>query len=207
VAHAHLFVPQGGLDAGRQAEQAEEVGDRRAALAHPLGHFFLRQVALLHETLVPEGNLEGIELLALHVLDEGHLEHLLRVGLADERGQVLHAGAAGCSQAPLAGNDLKLAVSEGPHRNGLDEAHLIDGGGKLIERLVLELLARLVRVRADAVHRHLSDAAEQAGAVLELVELALPLRLGVAPVRATLLVRRLLVLLLRQERVEAFAKC
>ena len=105
----------------------------------------------------------------------------------------------------LPGDNFELAVPEGPYRNGLDDAHLFDRGRQFIEGGVLKLLARLVRIRANAVHRHFRHAAKQSGAVLELIELALPLRFGCIP--AALFVRRLLVPVLRQESIEAFAKC
>ena len=44
-------------------------------------------------------------------------------------------------------------------------------GGELVERFLVERLARLVRVRPDGLHVELGDAAEQADAVLEVVEL------------------------------------
>ncbi len=89
---------------------------------------------------------------------------------------MLHACPPGRPQATLARDDLELAVPQRPHRNGLDDADLLDGGRQLVEGPLLELLARLVGVGPDALHRHLRNAPQQAGPVFELVQLTLLLR-------------------------------
>ena len=64
------------FDLLRQAEDAKEVGDGRALFAHPPGKVFLGQLELVLETLERFGRLEGVQVLALDVLDKGLLDQL-----------------------------------------------------------------------------------------------------------------------------------
>src|SRR5690606_26742495 len=170
VAGRDRAVAQGGLDAWGQPEEPERVRHRRPVLPYLVGHLLLRQPDLLDEPLVAEGDLDGVEVLALDVLDDGHLEHRLGVGLADEGGDLAEAGAAGGAEAALARDQLEPPVAEGAHRQRLDDAELADGRGELVECLLAEVLPRLVGVGPDGVDLDLGDAAGEAEAVLEVVE-------------------------------------
>ncbi len=121
--------------------------------------------------MVAEGDLDGVEVLALDVLDDRHLQHGLGVGLADVGRHAAEPGALGRAEAALARDDLEPATAERADGDRLDDAELADAGGELVERFLVERLARLVRVRPDGLHVELGDAAEQADAVLEVVEL------------------------------------
>ena len=158
------------LHARRQLEEPERVGDRRPALPHLLGHLLLRQADLLHEALVAERHLDRVEVLALDVLDDGHLEHGLRVRLADVARDAREPGAAGRPEPALARDQLVAAVPERPDRERLDDPELADRGGKLVERPLVEVLPRLVRVGADGLDLEVGDAAGEPAALLEVVE-------------------------------------
>jgi hypothetical protein len=60
--------------------------------------------------------------------------------------------------APLAGDDL-VAVAVGADDDRLDQAARLDRGGELVERLLVEMAARLVEMRLDRRDRHHLDAA------------------------------------------------
>ena len=77
-----LAVLEGHLHLCGELEQPEVVGDGGAVLADLLRESVLRQVVLLDEVLVGQGYFDGVEVLALNVLDEGHLHHVFVVGRA-----------------------------------------------------------------------------------------------------------------------------
>ena len=124
VAGREQAVADRGLHARREAEQPQQVGHARAALAHLVGHLLLRQPDLVDEALVAEGDLDGGEVLALDVLYDGHLQHGLRVGLADKGRHAPEPGLAGGAETALARDQLELAAAEGAHGERLDDAQL-----------------------------------------------------------------------------------
>ena len=84
VSHADVAVAESDLNLGREFQQAQEVGDGGAALADLSAQLFLGEAALINETLVRDGHFDGVEVLAVDVLDEGELKHLFVVGDTDE---------------------------------------------------------------------------------------------------------------------------
>ena len=141
---------------GCEVEQAERVRDGRARLADALGDVLLGEPELVDQLAVGQRLVDRVEVRALQVLDERDLE-LVAVGeLADERRDPLEAGEAGRTHAPLAGDEL-VAVERLGHEDRLEHAVLADARRELLEHGVVEPVARLVRVRADARERHLDD--------------------------------------------------
>src|SRR5262249_29661744 len=61
-----------------EAQQAQAIRDGRAVLAEAIGERLLRVAVLLHETLERLRELDGVEILALDVLDECELERRAR---------------------------------------------------------------------------------------------------------------------------------
>src|SRR5690606_34137533 len=55
----------------RQLQEPERIGDRGPILADALGHGLLRQAVLVDQTFEGPGRLDGVEVLALEVLDQG----------------------------------------------------------------------------------------------------------------------------------------
>ena len=84
---------------------------------------------VVHRRLV-----ERREVLALEVLDDRDLERGVVVDLLDEGRDRLEAGGLRRAPAALAGDELELAVVERPDEDGLEDAVLADGRGKLVER-------------------------------------------------------------------------
>ena len=77
MALVYLVVLQRHLHLGRQLQQAQVVGNGGAALAHTLCHLVLCHALTLQQMLVGQCNLNVVEILALDVLYESHLHHVL----------------------------------------------------------------------------------------------------------------------------------
>ncbi len=125
-----------------QRQQAQQVGDVAAALAERLGEALLGVAEAVHQLAVALRLLDGVEVGALHVLDDGEFEHLGVVEIAHHRGQLVHRGELRRPPAPLAGDDLEAGRVGGVRAQDqrLDHALLADRGGE-----VLEVAARRTR--------------------------------------------------------------
>ena len=100
------------LDRRRELEQAQGVGDRRPALADPRGDLLVGEPEVLDELLVGGRLLEGVEVLAVEVLDQGLLERRrCRRSSRTRAGIVCEAGPLGRPPAALAGDELEAAVA------------------------------------------------------------------------------------------------
>ena len=106
MAHVETAVAQAQLHLGGQPQQAEEIGHSGAFLADALAQAFLRQVVLVYEFAERQGNFNGIEVLALDILDKGHLGQFHVVGRTDVRRHRLQPGEHRGTVAPFAGYDL-----------------------------------------------------------------------------------------------------
>ena len=80
VSHGDVAVADGDLHLGGQLQQPQEVGHGTTAFAYLVAHFLLGHVALVDEALVGDGHLDGVQVFAVDVLDEGQFQHLLVVG-------------------------------------------------------------------------------------------------------------------------------
>ena len=147
-----------------EVEQPQRVGDGRAGLANPLGDHLLGEAELVDELAVGGGLVDGIQVSALDVLDQGHLELVAIRELADERGDPLKPGEPRCPHAPLAGDQL-VAVQGLGDEDGLEDAVLPDARGELREVRVVHVPPRLVGIRDHARERHLDDRGGARGAL------------------------------------------
>ena len=127
-----------------------------AALADLGGDEFLRQLKLADELRVAEGFFDGIEVFALEVFDERHLEDGAIVGFADEDGDFSEPGELGRAPAPLTGYQFKVLPLRPDHER-LNDPLLADGIGELAKRLGGKILARLERAGADLSQGHVAD--------------------------------------------------
>ena len=152
VAGGQLALAEVALDLGLQREQADAVRDGRARLAQAVGDGFLREAEVTHERGEAEGLVDGIEVGALEVLDEG--EHGARSvgGLEDAGGDGRLAEQLERAEAPLAGDELipffRLADDDGLH-----EPFGTDGVGELLHLGGVEISAWLTRIRDDQGQR------------------------------------------------------
>ena len=152
-------VLQAALDRRRELEQPQRVGDRRAALADPGRDLVVREREVLDQLLVRGRFLERVQLLALDVLDDGVLEHRGVVGDAHDRRDGLQPDPPRRAPAALARDQLVAAALGRAHENRLQDADLADRVGQRGQRLLVEVLARLLRVRPDLRGRDIGQPA------------------------------------------------
>ena len=118
-----------------------------------------RQLLLLvgvvvHEPLEGLGLLDGVEVLAEEVLHEGDLGVVCAVDEDGRDGGEARLARRGA--APLAGHDVDEARRRVlPADDGLDDPHLRDRGGQLLEGRGVHVLAGLVRVGLNLGQGHL----------------------------------------------------
>ena len=148
---AHLDVV---LHLGRQLEEPYGIGYGSPLLPHPVGQRVLGQGAFLDKALIAEGQFDRIEVLPLHVLDYGHFEHALVVGVAYVGGHRGEPGHAAGLVTALAADYLVAPVGDAAHRNGLDEPERAYRRCKFLERSLVERHSGLERVGLYHVHRY-----------------------------------------------------
>jgi hypothetical protein len=112
-----------------------KIRDRRAILADGARDVLLLQVKFVGEPPVGEGLFNRVEVLALDVLDQGHLQErsfLSRRDITDGDRHAQQAGELGGAPAPFAGDDLE-PIAHPPHHDGLDDAVALDRLRQLLE--------------------------------------------------------------------------
>ncbi len=114
-------------DAIRQLQYAQEVGDGRAVLADGIGDLLLGERELVDEALVSERLVQGVEVGALEVLDQGEREHFAIVERLDDGRDLGPAEAGGGAKASLAGDEFEAACRNGADGDGLEEPAGADG--------------------------------------------------------------------------------
>ena len=90
----------------RQLQQAKEVGDGRPVPSHQTGDLCLGKLELLAQTLVSGGLIDGRQVVALQVFDEGEREQRLVVHFPHDRRDLGPAQALNRAPAALAGDQL-----------------------------------------------------------------------------------------------------
>jgi len=108
------------------------------------------------EPLVGLGDLQGVELLAMDVLDEGDLELLLFGDVPNEDGDLAQAGSLGGPPTAFPDDDL-IVIVLGGHDDRLHDARLLDRLGEFVNRLVVELDPRLKGVGLDVLEIELGE--------------------------------------------------
>ena len=200
VAHAERAFLHVALDRRRQLQQAQRVRDRRPALADAGRDLVVREREVLDQLLIRRGFLERVQLLALDVLDDRVLEHRGVVGDPDDGGKRLQPDPAGRAPAALARDEL-VAVVPLAHEHGLEHADLADRLGQRGERLLVEVLARLLRVRPDRRDREVREATRLSATVP--VGINAPSPLPSPPGRATAHLLGQLAVRQRPARIES----
>ena len=123
----------------------------------------MRGAELVEQLLVGGRLFEGVQVGAVDVLEQGIAEHRVVAGVAhDGRDGVLADGLGG-APAAFTHDQLVRAVAEVAHHDGLEEADLADRELQLLERLLVEDLTRLLRVRLDRGDRQLGEARTRHG--------------------------------------------
>ena len=103
----------------------------------------------LDQALIAGGLFQRVEILALQVLDQRHLERLGRRDVAHDRRHLMKTRPLRRAPAALAGDQLEPAVGTGAHDERLDDPLHADGRRQLLEPRVVEVVARLARGRGE----------------------------------------------------------
>ena len=149
VSHRDQPLLEGELHLVGEFQQAQVVRHRRTLLAHLLRQGVLREVALVDQALHAQRDFDGVEVLSLDVLHEGHGVQVLVVHLADIGREGLQVGPLRGPPAAFAADDDVFASVALFHRHGLDDAQLADRVGQFVQSLLVELRARLRGVGYD----------------------------------------------------------
>ena len=141
----------------RKLEQTQCIGNRRTRLRDALGKLLLRHGTALDEVAISARLLNDVEVSALNVLDKGKLKARDVIGVITHHNRhVFETSSTSRLIAPLTGNDL-IALSVFAHHDGLNDAHLFDGGTQLIEVFLIELGTRLIGVAMHLANRNFLD--------------------------------------------------
>jgi hypothetical protein len=146
-----------------ELEQAQGVGDLGPRPADPASQLLLRAAEVVEQLLIGRGLLEGVELAAVEVLQEGVSQEVVLLGDLDDRRDDVLARLARGTPAPLAHDELEaglpvLGLGRDPsHDDRLEDADLADRVHELGQLVLVEDRARLARVRADVVERDLGE--------------------------------------------------
>src|SRR5579863_7203484 len=136
-----------------ELKQADGIGDRRAIFSRALGHLLLRQVKLINQALEGMRLLDGVEIFALEIFHQRHLQR----DVSDYDWDTEQARALRCAPAAFAGDQLK-AASNSADDERLNDATGMDGASKLVQRFFAEAGTRLVRAWINQVNIGLKQA-------------------------------------------------
>jgi hypothetical protein len=105
----------------RQAQQAEEIGDRCPILPCPLGDLFVAEFELLHHPVESVSQFNGVEVLPLNVLDKTELQQLIVSKVLDHGRHALEASKPRSTKSALS-RDQFVPFSAAAYDQGLDDA-------------------------------------------------------------------------------------
>lgn len=140
-----------------QLQEPDGVRDCGSVFAGAVGDIFLSELEIGHQPFKCPPLLDGIEILALNIFNQGDLKRLRLGDLADDCGNARQTRALRRSPAALAGNELVA----GPVRaqdERLDYAASADRARQLLERLFPKSRPGLIRAWVDQVDVHLMRA-------------------------------------------------
>ena len=150
VALADLVGADGVLDLVGQLEQADQVGDRRAVDAQAAGQLFLGAAVTRQVVAEGRGLVDGVEVLALEVLDHRQLEDPLVVEVEHPGGDLVELGLDAGAEPALAGDEL-VAQPDGADEDRLEHPVLAERVGQRRDLGGVELAAGLERVGVDLI--------------------------------------------------------
>jgi len=119
------------LDRLLEFEQAYSVGNSRAIFPGFFSHLLLRQMEIVGQLLKGVRLLDGIEVLALEIFDQRHLERGFFGHVADNDRYAAHLRSLCRSPTALARNQL-IATSYSSHHEWLHDSAGPDGLGELV---------------------------------------------------------------------------
>jgi hypothetical protein len=113
-------------------------------------------VEIAGQSLVSVRDFDRVEILALDVLDQGHLEEPIVSKVLDNDRDGFELCQAGRAPTAFAGHKLE-ALGFAPDKEGLDDAVCPDGVGEFLEALSLKDRSGLEGVRIDQIDWKLCD--------------------------------------------------
>ena len=164
------------LDRLFKLQEADGVRNGGSVFAGAVGNILLSELEIGHQAFKCPRLLEGIEILALNIFNQGDLERLRLRDLADDCGNARQTRALRRSPAALAGNEL-IAGPVRAQDERLDYAARADRARQLLERLFTKSRPWLIRAWVDQVDVHLVRA-RQCGRDCNRGGASLRLRLG-----------------------------
>src|SRR6202034_1405082 len=106
-----------------------------------LADLIVAEPELGRHALEGERKLDGVEVLALDVFDDGEFENLLIVSGADDDRNVLEPHQLGRAPAAFSGDELIFPLRSFPDDYGLNDAFALDGLGELQQSGFIEIPA------------------------------------------------------------------
>jgi hypothetical protein len=138
------------LDHGFEFQETQCIGDGRAVFSRALGDMFLREIELVGEALEGARLFHGIQIFALEVFDERHLERKFLRDLADNHGNARQRRPLRGAPAAFAGDQL-VAKADPSDDERLNDPACTDRAGELFESLFAKARAWLIRAGIDEV--------------------------------------------------------
>ena len=144
------------LDVLRQIEQTHRIGDRGTVLAHALRDVFLAHLEVLGKSRVGGGFFNGVEVLALEILNERHLEHITITGLTDYDRNFSEPQFPSSTESTLTGDQFQGAfhLTDDQRLNDAMLTNRIDQLGQLLSQ---ELCSRLQGAGHHLIQCHPTD--------------------------------------------------
>ena len=118
---------------------------------------FLRVAEFVNEPAVRLRLFDRVQILPLDVLDQRNLQRFAVGVIADDDRHFVKARALRGAPAALTRDDL-IIMAVRTHHDRLDDAAFRDRAGKLVQRVVVEMAARLIGVGSDRADRDHADA-------------------------------------------------
>jgi shikimate kinase len=141
------------LYGGGKVQQPERIADVGAGAANLLGQLFMRSAEIVEQLLVRRRLFEGIQLLAMQVLQQRVPQHVVVVRLPDDGRDVLQARPLRSAPAALTHDEFVASAAEATHHDRLQQPHFGNGSGEFVQRVFVKGTPWLPRIRRNRVNR------------------------------------------------------
>ena len=131
-----------------EGKETDAVRDAGARLAETFSDEFLRQAEIAHQRGEAQGFVDGVKIGPLQILDEREHGTGSVTGVEDARGDGLLADQLKGAETAFAGDEF-VAVLHLPDDDRLHQAFGANGVRKFLHLGVVEITARLARIRDD----------------------------------------------------------
>lgn len=145
------------LDRSLKLQEPNRICDGGTVLASALCNLFLREGEVLDQMLESARLLHRIQIFALEIFHEGHLDGPLLGNFADYDGNAAECGSLGRAPAPFAGDEL-VTRTNAPNDERLNNPAGVNGTSEFVEAFLAEMGAGLIRARVNQVNIGLKHA-------------------------------------------------